>query len=279
MAGATSEPGAGWHINKRYQPVGFCIYCGATSYTPFGRAGKLGDEHIVPLNIGGNSWLPQASCQECEDVTSAIEQDCAEEVFATARAHLRIKGRKRKRPINKVFAIARPLGSQLPFSKVRIPVNTHHGLMYMIQFTHPPQWINGADTATEIKMGAYTAYKFDPNAPKFIPAEIGYNFNPTTFCKLLAKIAHAYTCAEFGPRGFVPILSGSIRGIPDPIVFVGGNPTIDKALPGRHSITHQILQSEARGKFIQVSVRLFSDLGMPIFHIVSGLPLTQSEQD
>src|SRR5258705_11293662 len=48
-----------------FDPVGHCIYCGATKYTQ--QADRpLGQEHIIAEGMGGTLILPEASCKECE---------------------------------------------------------------------------------------------------------------------------------------------------------------------------------------------------------------------
>ena len=46
-----------------YPAVGRCIYCGATE-PPLG-ARRFTDEHIIPLALGGNLILQEASCTDC----------------------------------------------------------------------------------------------------------------------------------------------------------------------------------------------------------------------
>jgi hypothetical protein len=45
--------------------IGRCIYCGSTE--------NLSKEHIVPLGLGGEDVLYDASCGWCRDATSRIE--------------------------------------------------------------------------------------------------------------------------------------------------------------------------------------------------------------
>lgn len=52
--------------HKRYQPVGKCIYCGSTGK-------KLTDEHIIAFGLNANSILPDASCEDCNKITSNVE--------------------------------------------------------------------------------------------------------------------------------------------------------------------------------------------------------------
>jgi hypothetical protein len=72
--------------------LGQCIYC----YERF-PLDELGDEHIVPLNLGGNLILPHASCSTCGEKTSAAEGHCARAMYADLRAQLGIRGRKSRR--------------------------------------------------------------------------------------------------------------------------------------------------------------------------------------
>jgi hypothetical protein len=82
---------------RRYNPVGRCIYCGRKETDDL----PLGDEHIIPLTIGGNQVLPHASCHDCErTIQKQFEDYCLNRLFHVARAHLgsygRNSGRARK---------------------------------------------------------------------------------------------------------------------------------------------------------------------------------------
>jgi HNH endonuclease len=81
---------------RRYSPVGRCIYCGV----PAEEAGPrgLGDEHIIPLSLGGTLELPEASCDRCGGETHAFEGFCAGNMLKAARTLLHWKSRKSKRP-------------------------------------------------------------------------------------------------------------------------------------------------------------------------------------
>jgi len=51
---------------------GICIYCGKAGV-------RLTDEHIVPLSLGGQHVIGEASCHDCAKVTSKFERDVARE--------------------------------------------------------------------------------------------------------------------------------------------------------------------------------------------------------
>src|SRR5882724_1125464 len=77
-------------INAREsKQVGKCIYCGST-------AGKLTEEHVTPHGLGGALVLLEASCGDCQDITSALERKILRQEFFAARAALRTKTRRPK---------------------------------------------------------------------------------------------------------------------------------------------------------------------------------------
>jgi hypothetical protein len=47
--------------NRKYHPIGHCIYCGGTS--------GLSREHILPFGLSGTAELPEASCERCRKIT------------------------------------------------------------------------------------------------------------------------------------------------------------------------------------------------------------------
>ena len=59
-------------LNKKYLPVGKCIYCLAEKYSS--SRCQLGLEHIIPESIGGHLRLPDSSCEECERRINTVER-------------------------------------------------------------------------------------------------------------------------------------------------------------------------------------------------------------
>src|SRR4051794_2543668 len=69
-----------------YPPVGRCIYCGETKL-PRGVL-RFGNEHIIPLALGGNLVLPEASCRECEKI---INREIENPILRQEWGHLRTR--------------------------------------------------------------------------------------------------------------------------------------------------------------------------------------------
>lgn len=99
---------------------------------------------------------------------------------------------------------------------------------------------------------------------------------PGLYARMLAKIAHAYTVAEYGLGSFAPFLIELIlSGTDDPFNFVGGK--LDDPGNKMHSqITddlHAIMidEREIRGKrYLVVTIQLFACLNAPTYYVVVG---------
>ncbi|HBS36329.1 MAG TPA: hypothetical protein DEA50_14830, partial [Parvularcula sp.] len=79
------------HIHKptRLPPFGRCIYCNASDEN-----GPLTSEHVVPFFLGGNLEIDEASCRDCQKITTKIEGHCAYKVFHQYRHGVGIKSRR-----------------------------------------------------------------------------------------------------------------------------------------------------------------------------------------
>ena len=65
-----------------------CIYCGWDG----GEKG-LRDEHTVPFSLGGNTELLNASCVDCEAITSYLDGYMANAIFGHLRVHIDLQSR------------------------------------------------------------------------------------------------------------------------------------------------------------------------------------------
>src|SRR5258705_1677768 len=70
-----------------FPPIHRCIYC------PNDGSDGLGDEHIIPFALNGTQILPQASCHECERITSYLDGFIARSVFWHVRTSAGMQSR------------------------------------------------------------------------------------------------------------------------------------------------------------------------------------------
>ena len=80
-------------VEHRYDPIGHCIYCGATEFP--GGAGRFSDEHIFPYALGGRMVLPEASCDTCAKIINGqIESPFMRNEWGHLRAKQKFPTRK-----------------------------------------------------------------------------------------------------------------------------------------------------------------------------------------
>lgn len=94
------------------------------------------------------------------------------------------------------------------------------------------------------------------------------------FTRMLAKIAHSYSIAEFGPNAFSPLLPELVLGnTPLASYLVGGDKSGVQLLdtePCLHNVYRQDCLSNGV-EYILVAIRLFAFVGMPRYHVVVGV--------
>lgn len=194
-----------------YPSPGKCIYCGAK--------GNLSDEHIIPFALGGNLILQNSSCADCATLTSAFELTCLRTMYGPLRLLYdlptrRPKKRPKKLPLKVKFSSDETewqttLVDQKKFPfLVTFPYFDTPGLVNgnEIHESKGPKsqrfWIRGASPyysfheLMENLLIELKAYSIFPESKAEVPA----------FCKLLAKIAHAFAVAKIGLSGFKSIL-------------------------------------------------------------------------
>ncbi|UTD27522.1 HNH endonuclease [Bradyrhizobium sp. WD16] len=76
----------------RLKPLGCCAYCGR-SQDEHGKPLVLTSEHIIAEALGCGIEVPEASCSDCQRVTSEFESSVTEEMFAPVRRSFSLKGK------------------------------------------------------------------------------------------------------------------------------------------------------------------------------------------
>jgi hypothetical protein len=239
---------------RRFDPVGCCIYCGASD-------GPLGREHIIPYGLDGDLVLPRASCVACSAITSKFERYCLRGFLqgprhllgATSRRgvpyELPLLGNEGTRPIP--FDIA-PIILIMPVYDLPTAV----GGPALGQPRRSSVWVR----PLRVDASALSGYGAIGTQPLHQPS----------LRRMLAKIAHSMTVAEIGLARFRPFLLDTICGKGENAhEFVGGYHENRPKLQHRHEITtmaHEIGETT----LIVAEIRLFADLGAPTYVVVVG---------
>lgn len=248
-----------------YRPVNLCIYCGAKE--------DLRDEHIVPYSLGGLSFLPAASCRECEAVTSAFEGRCASVNFGSFRIRENVQTRNpKKRPKNLSM-----ISTEDDVATVHlVPKEGVIATMPLFRFRPPGYLLDPAHkeigwtgATFEVKTDAPRQQKLWKNykAPNF---SVTQKFDPDSHARLLAKIAHALAVGHLGLNGFEAWLPPYILGNDHCLSYlVGGFDANEEPLNVLHEIRYEVWPTTE--KFIVlVKLRLFAQFGGPHAQVVVG---------
>jgi hypothetical protein len=252
-----------------YKPVGRCIYCGETAYSENDLNRKLGEEHIIPLSLGGTLILPEASCQKCEAITSRIETACMP-LYNPGRYHLGLRARKSKRERKKL-----PVAIGNSDNKILVDKHRHPGVLWGFRYVIPEILALPSPSGDEFSGNIIMA----PAIPDFkeriaqmgapVSVKVGVGVSQSFFGRFLAKIAHAYTAAEIGLGEFSPLLIDIIFGRNTPsLSWLIGSPLGQDDQPT--SLFHEIKFVDLSRTYITVMVRLFPDRQLPPYYVVSG---------
>jgi len=260
-----------WYLvpTHTYDPPTACIYCGD-------QTGPLGDEHIIPRNMGGRLVIKNASCKTCEKIiNSQIETPIANMMGSYRRRSIPARNRdKKRRPLSTTIRIYDEAGqiTDHPASADEMP-----RVLY-IPALPPPTLLD--PKARDIAPEMWTmAHREDLKRAKEKfggVAHVAGRYDLDRFYRQLAKIAHSYVVAEaISLEGYELLLPNYIlTGQGDARNFIGGEliqPKSEKFLYRISSIKHAVGQIE----YLIALFRLFAHTRAPFYQvIVARKPIT-----
>jgi hypothetical protein len=168
---------------------GVCIYCGWDG----GEAG-LHDEHVVPYSLGGNTELLNASCSDCEAVTSYLDGYLANAIFGHLRVHIDLQSRSG-------HPDTLPATIELAEGQRAVDLATgNHPFFLNMPIWRPPGFMTGKQISEGFgEAGRFTYWYVPPNLRNAIGLKDGDvariidtspAHNLRSFCRALAKIAY-----------------------------------------------------------------------------------------
>jgi hypothetical protein len=260
--------------NNVYPPLCMCMYCGATT-PPIG-VRRFTDEHIIPLALGGNLVLPEASCIVCANI---INQQIETPVLLKEWGYLRIKrnfpsrNKNNKRERRKTHVtLARHDGSpmQIGIADYSCPVP-----LYKFKEARIFSGALRGDDNLHWTMDFLASHDDEMEMQRKFPEwnrQHEILTRPYQFARLLAKISFSYAVAEYGLAGFTPLVTDIILGKSDDyFCTVGGSLDIQDAISGGDHITNiKIIVRGHNRALLFVEVRLFSQIRTPSYHVAVG---------
>lgn len=204
---------------RNIEPIGECVYCGATS--------DLRREHVVPRGMQGEVTLPQGCCPRCADHTRDIETHCLRHTLIHVRMQLGLHNHPSELP--ETFPVKLTDWSDNE-STLQVPV-VDFPTMWAMPIYEYPGILRGM-TQEEAGGGVIVyAHKDDANFQKLLALPNVKSVSATPgavsidlFTRFIAKIAYCYAVAGFGLNAVKssPLVDLIRNGSPHLNYFVGG---------------------------------------------------------
>jgi hypothetical protein len=241
------SPHASRHSPQRFDPVGTCIYCGATHPVP------LTKEHILPQGLGGGLILPESSCETCRRITQDIETTCLRHMsLLTYRLKAGLVQHLHEIPSH---VKERPHFLLLPIAK------------------DPPGILDGRQVGLPMRYDLRLAANTHP--------AITPTIDLVQYFRMIAKIAHGFAVARAGIDAFEHHLPHIIiRSLAPVIPYLIGRSNSE--IPVRpDALSHQLglgLEPNGQGGYlVSVRVCLFAFNKGPAYDVIAG-PLLISRE-
>jgi len=211
-------------------PADKCIYCGAANV-------QLSKEHVIALALNGRLILPKASCSKCAIITGRLELIVSRKMYRPLRLKRGFDSRTKKMDRPKTLRAAYHEAGV----KTDIDLPVHLFPTNYITMRFPPPGIFTGAPLSDMNPDIQCDIKVDVREMQEAITAVGRDNLITTnevhwgaFCRMLAKIAHAYLFAELREQGYEPLLPGLILGTNKFLShYVGGGAEMpfDEAVP------------------------------------------------
>jgi hypothetical protein len=260
-----------------YQHVNRCIYCRRTE--------RLTNEHVVAINLGGDRVLFKACCEECRRKIHPVETHCLGSMRDIRyRRQIGTRDMENRPDTLAVWVMTNWDGKEQPsppglnpqqkWELHKLP-QSQHPTSFGLPYFKEPGMIRGIDPPRcqdrEAFVGVWFHQEpFETNKPSAMYVE--WKLDHVLLARMIAKIAHCAAVWEHGIDNIQPFLPPFILGddLSNPFYFVGGVPTKIPATTGDHFNIRTLLMGKRPPFTIVVDVRLFADLGAPVYRAVVG---------
>lgn len=253
-------------------PVGRCIYCYKTCDEVI-----LTKEHIVPDGLGGDLYLPEASCIPCAKMTNGFESHTISEAFRYGRGLLGIHSRKRRGKSRSDHTyLAGSLGSESLQQFVATP--DMPWMFGFCSFTGRPNLLEQFPVVLDDR---HIVFKVG-GALKDQKSRLQLQMDQGFYWRMIAKIAHAFAVAHLGINGFDHCLIEFIcnPGLPTPREYIGVAAGYEIESSGHlHWIEMRTVLTKVHSpdpigyrykNLAIVRLKLFSNYGSPAYEVIVG---------
>lgn len=259
-----------------------CIYCGDQD-------ARLRDEHVIPYALAANTMILEKSCCEtCQNIIQRYEQEVLKKQLGIFRAQVDAPSRTKKKDrithVDLQFVEVDDKGKLMRDLGIRsIPVDELPLVVHLWQSPMPRRLRDPLTLLEEQGKSWSFADRDGINALcNKVREETGANHvafksgevNRLHYLRSLAKTAHAFAAARYGPDAFEPFLLDLILCRSNDVAeFVGDDP-FEAPVEDTDGHTLQIFLGEAMGGeeqgLIAARFQLYPALGSPAHLVVVG---------
>lgn len=251
-----------------YPPVNRCIYCDALW-------GDFGREHIIPEALGGNFILRASSCFFCAAIINdEVEGPLLKTMFGPLRAKFDLPTKSGRKDSYSVW-FGRSVDGHFEETHSRPIPNQELPDVFVGLLLGAPGILFGHRPSTDGFCSPWVKVN-TKEVDRLTGGEGGMrvaNLNNLLFCRMLAKIAHAYATAELGYGNFRPLLRDLILGrsrTPTHWIGGGGGQVSEPEEKGLHRLRRDVFRSRTGKTYYGVNIRLFAPHGTPEYNIIVG---------
>jgi hypothetical protein len=250
----------------------------------------------VPISLGGTALIEDASCLNCEKVTSYIDGFLANKIFGEMRAQGAVRRRRRRRNKQRESDLPPQLVFDGRAQPIEVPIEDrpHQTVLPVWEWPGITQGISPSRNYEQIKALLYwdipatfaSAVGMGPNERREVRFRWDKHLNVDTFARAIAKIGYCHTVIHYGLDGFRHlVLPQIILGTYPNISYFVGSDVGDPGPPDHDKALHKITYEEFRlghMTLLMMSIRLFANArsptgGMPIYRVITGAPLLKSQ--
>jgi hypothetical protein len=264
-------------------PFDQCIYCNATESEDV----KLTNEHIIPDGLGGDLFLPNASCSKCARDINSFEQKAMKTWFGMQRELLGLTSRKKRKrgyvSQNEIAIIEQNVSDSalqdiakknLPFPKTgKISDLVNKSGIYPAS-PLPPGALHGRPINEFIKWSPIIVVEHVPGRA----STLGFRTNLKVFTRLIAKIAYCYAQLFTMKNDIKFTIVDFIKGNDSSSDSYWIGDSVFDLEPGpRHVIGVELRTTYTSSsskidfpKAVVVTVGLFVSDGAPVYDVVVG---------
>lgn len=258
----------------KLKPFGRCVYCGRDQ-DDVGIPLTLTSEHIIPEFLGAGLELPDASCADCQKVTSGFENSIAREMFDPVRKSFSLEGKN-----GVLQKINFPLDVGRETSRHEFIPLVHYPTILVMPALYPASSYSrrpkNADDLFNFRMYNINA---DPALLKqyALDSFSSQSIDLVRFSQMIAKIGHVYALHHYGAGSFTPTVADFIRTDYPPATPATGHfehvGSLWKARDEPSTNLHEIEVGKIDWNdetLHAVRVRLFASCEMPSYYVTVG---------